>query len=195
MTKPLSPTAKQTRQKIMNTFWELYKDGGIEKTSVTKICELTGYNRSTFYTYFTDVYDVLDEIEKDVISFDKFKSVIFSNIIEHDKKEVPLRVFIDFYEENNDYLVVLLGEHGDPSFRQKTIKKLAPGVFSLLGITNTEDKYLNYLIEYQSSAVLSTITKWYQNGKDIPCDELITLLYNITTNGVQHEFIQYKKSL
>lgn len=56
MNTTLSATATVTRQNLIDSFWLLYCQKNIEKITVKEICEIAGYNRSTFYVYFNDVY-------------------------------------------------------------------------------------------------------------------------------------------
>ena len=186
----LSPTAAQTKKNIMDAFWQLYKTGGISNVSVTRICALAGYNRSTFYIYFEDIYEVLDEIESQIIKPDEFQALVLSNLLYENDKTRSIRMMLSLFEQNSDYFPVLLGANGDPAFREKLLEKLAPAVSALLGLPFNENKKLKYIMEYQSSAVVTTIVKWYQYGKDISADELISLLIDITTNGVQTELLK-----
>jgi hypothetical protein len=55
----------------------------------------------------------------------------------------------------------------------------------------TQNDRLSYIFEYQSAAVLSIITKWYANGKDIPVEDFLQLIIDITTNGVQKELVRH----
>lgn len=48
---------------IREVFWRLYTAKPISKISVKDICALAGYNRGTFYRYYSDVYEVLESIE------------------------------------------------------------------------------------------------------------------------------------
>lgn len=56
---------EKTRQVFIEVFCELYSQKPIEKISVQEIAKISGYNRSTFYQYFTDLYDLLDSVEND----------------------------------------------------------------------------------------------------------------------------------
>ena len=62
-----------TRQAIMDAFWALYRERPIEKISVKEVCDRAGYNRSTFYEYFTDTYSVLEAIEEDLLDYARVK--------------------------------------------------------------------------------------------------------------------------
>ncbi|WP_277408818.1 TetR/AcrR family transcriptional regulator [Lacrimispora xylanisolvens] len=57
----------QTRKNLADAFWQIYCEKRIEKITVKEITTKAGYNRSTFYEYYTDVYDVLEQIEASVL--------------------------------------------------------------------------------------------------------------------------------
>ena len=58
---------EQTRANLRQAFWELYAERPVEKISVREITDRAGYNRATFYLYYHDVYELLDEIEDTVL--------------------------------------------------------------------------------------------------------------------------------
>ena len=58
---------EQTRSNLRQAFWELYAEKPVEKISVREITDRAGYNRATFYLYYHDVYELLDEIESMVL--------------------------------------------------------------------------------------------------------------------------------
>ena len=51
---------------MREAFWRLYAAKPISKISVKDICALAGYNRGTFYRYYSDVYEVLESIENEI---------------------------------------------------------------------------------------------------------------------------------
>lgn len=189
MDSNLSLTAKQTRENIMSAFWELYTNDRIEKITVTKICERAGYNRSTFYTYFKDVYDVLEQIEEQIITPESFEKSVATYLFT-DNKALAYQHIIQLFEDSSSYFPVLLGEHGDTGFRHKLMRKLIPPVSKHLNVNFNSNAKLKYILEYQSAAILNTIISWYANGKDIPTEEFIQLLIGITMNGVQSELVK-----
>jgi AcrR family transcriptional regulator len=118
MKTTLSSTAKVTRQNLIDSFWLLYCKKSIEKITVKEICDVAGYNRSTFYVYFKDAYEILAEIEEQTITVEDFKSIVIKNLfygnLFHDhRKKAILKSILEFFEKNKTYLPVLLGENGD----------------------------------------------------------------------------------
>ena len=53
----------QTRENLLQAFWSLYRQKKIEHITIQDITTKAGYNRSTFYEYFVDIYDVLNRLE------------------------------------------------------------------------------------------------------------------------------------
>jgi len=52
----------RTRGRILDTAVELYQRKGIEETRVSDIIDASGLSRATFYRYFKDQYDILNEV-------------------------------------------------------------------------------------------------------------------------------------
>jgi len=76
--------------------------------------EAININRSTFYVYFKDGYEILDEIEKQTITAGDFSDIIIERIFHATEKKDMLELVLQFFENNKKYLPVLLSEQGDP---------------------------------------------------------------------------------
>jgi len=184
----LSPTASQTRQNIKDAFWRLYTQHPIRKITVSEVCAVAGYNRSTFYAYFQDIYGVLDAIETELIAADDFIAVVFNDLLRADNAQRALERFLSLFEECSEYFTVLLGKHGDPGFREKLLSRLSAAFAQALpaGLS----KSCRYVLEYQNAGVMMTIARWYENDKDIPDKTLVDLLLKLTRQGTQTVFGQ-----
>lgn len=191
----ISTTAQITKQNLKDAFWSLYCRTKIDKITVKEVCTLAGYNRSTFYVYFKDIYEILEEIENQVITAEEFRDMILDRLLQAEDKKEILKQLIQLFENKIKYLPILLGENGDPQFRQKLLKRLFPIVISRFRpLTKEEAIEVSYIMEYQSAAVLSTIAKWYTNGKDTSIDSFLDILYSVTTNGIQKELSKFLKT-
>jgi Transcriptional regulator len=183
-----------TRQNLIDAFWQLYCKKTIEKITVKEVCETAGYNRSTFYVYFKDVYDILEYIEQETITVDEFFEHVYKYMFFEVDKKKALRSILQVYDNNEKYLPVLLGENGDIHFRKNLINKIKPVVLSnfFQHLNEKELNQLNYIIEYQTAGVLNLISKWYSNQKDIPIEDMVDILFSVTTNGVLTEMDKYR---
>lgn len=113
----------KTKQDLIDAFWFLYCEKRIEKITIKEITVKAGYNRSTFYEYFTDIYDVLEQIENSLIpNLDELPPISILN----KNNEIPLNMFLKLYEKNEKYYSVLLGDNGDPAFATKLKNSVKP---------------------------------------------------------------------
>lgn len=58
---------ERTKKNIKEAFLKLRKKKPIEKISIREISELAMINKSTFYRYYEDIYQLSDEIENAVL--------------------------------------------------------------------------------------------------------------------------------
>lgn len=101
-------------------------------------------------------------------------------------EQALLKGLLHFFELHTPYLPILLGEDGDPKFRHKLLSQLTPIIMKHIPQDIYRLSHIHYIIEYQNAAILSTIAKWYQNKKDIPEVELISLLLKLTNHGTRN---------
>jgi AcrR family transcriptional regulator len=169
----------QTRSNLMDSFWTLYKTNHIGDISVKDITELSGYNRSTFYEYFTDVYDLLDQIENHIIEL--LKNEMAKNLMDTEDPDIINRMD-QFFKKNGDYMSVLLGEKGDPAFAVKLKAAIKPVIIQSLHLS--EMNYEQHLLfEFSLGGMLSALTYWFSDGMKIDSVEYCRIVKNILSNG------------
>lgn len=168
----------------MDAFWELYSNEGIEKISVREIIGKAGYNRSTFYRYFTDVYDVLEQIEDSVLPDIEKHRNIMSDLSVH----LPLKHLTEVYSLKKKYFVVLLGKNGDPAFQEKMKNVYKALVRPLLQSPDADDFRLECTLEYAMSAMLGMITYCFTREENPDIEEMVQLQWRLMNDGVMKNF-------
>ncbi len=159
---------QQTRKNIVVAFCKLYEERPIEKISVKDVIALAGYNRSTFYEYFADIYALLKYIEDDVIDYIKARA----------KAETRSQIdLLNLFSAKEDYLKVLLGTYGCIHFQDRLKSEF------MQNFAECEDSLQLYLAEFHMSASLSMYRLWLKRNKDISLDELSLLIHTLYTNG------------
>lgn len=172
----------QTRQNIVDAFWALYCEKRIEKIKVRDITDKAGYNRGTFYEYFTDVYDVLEHIENSLIpALDQLPPVLTPM----GSLGMPLDMFLNMYNQNSKYYSVLLGDKGDPAFASKLKNSIKPTIMKVFedrpGVNIRE---LDYIMEYTLSAMIGVMSFWFTQPEAPTRDKLFDLIYRLMEDGV-----------
>lgn len=169
-----------TRENLIEAFWSLYCQKKIEHISIKEITDTAGYHRSTFYEYFIDIYDLLNQVEDSLLAY--IKQEVSKSLVIVQKDDV-LQGLADVYESKGKYLGVLLGENGDPYFSKKLKSILRPVLIENFGIYES-DIHTGYIIEFGFSAILASITHWYQRNKNIPSNDLVFMVRSMLMNGV-----------
>ena len=161
-----------------------------------EITTKAGYNRGTFYEYFTDVYDTLEWIEKSLLPdlsthmqhihhMHHIKSLLLEPAVMQHIKHV-----VKIYQERSKYFVILLGDNGDPSFQGKIRNILRPALEQLFSTTsNDDDDFIrDYTIEYTISAMIGVLNYGFRREKNPPIKKLIQLIYNLTADGIMKNY-------
>lgn len=178
MNKQPEITAR-TRQNMIDAFWSLYCEKRIEQITVREVASRAGYNRGTFYEYFIDVYDVLNQLEDSLVP--KEAELPPTTVLD---VEMSLDVFIKLYEQKGKYYSVLLGDNGDPAFSKKLKASVKPIVMELIINKHLDRVELDYIVEYMLSSMICILDYWFRNQKSLPAEKLIQLMYDIMENGV-----------
>lgn len=183
---------EQTRQNLIDAFLELYSERDIQQITVREITERAGYNRSTFYIYFSNVEDVLTYIISRLLEqvqnvCEKHTTMNQKQSIEEAFEEKTLKEYLSFFEENNKYLSVMFAKMQMPLFAKEFWKFIQPHQSHYMQMLEGDQrKEVEYIAEYNMAAITCVVAKWYRQGKDIPLEQLINLIKGIVHNSVAY---------
>ena len=173
-------TTPLTKENFIEAFWQLYQEKPIEKISVRELCEIAGYNRTTFYDHFTNIYDLLDlAVEPLLVPSKKLLQQLLFSSEPLIPDEFPM-LYLGFFQEKQDYLKLLL-QNNHQFVLENKIRKIVAETLKEYAHYNTT---IDYLIGYQLSGILGILKTWFEKDKNISEKELIQLLYEISSNGV-----------
>lgn len=181
--------AKFTRQAIMYSLLKLLQEKSIDKITVKDICELCEINRNTFYYYYSDIYQVLEELlkfetEKSLKEDQKYESFYedflkrYHLIIEYKKSVYNL------YNSKNRDLILKYFQDITEDFVEKYVYKEVKGKKLL-----PED--IKFIIDFYSSSMIGNIFRWMRKGMQEKQEQLIYKLsvsYQATIKALIAQF-------
>ena len=91
---------KYSKMVIKESFVQLLKEKNISKITIKELCELADVNRATFYAHYTDQYDLLEQIEQELMS--GINQYIISDLF-HESTKTPVSMLVkilDFIKDN-----------------------------------------------------------------------------------------------
>jgi AcrR family transcriptional regulator len=170
----------QTRANLLEAFWSLYSEKPIDQITVKEVAAKAGYNRGTFYAYFTDLRQCLDHIETiSLPRFDELPPMPGGPAPSGDFMET----FIDLYRGKFKYFDVLLGPRGDPRFQRKLIDSIKTAIVDSGALpAGTDDLEADLMLEYMLSGMIG-ILRYYFHTK--PCKtqaEVAAIMYRNMDN-------------
>ena len=156
-----------TRKTLIDTYFDIISKG--EKATVGAITTKAGFNRCTFYRYFTDTEQLLNQVEAEICG--AFQSVLSQASLPILPLEI-IEAFSDIYKQYGNYISVLLGENGDVRFARKIKAVISPFAKQIIGDETDSDEVAELKVEFILSAVLALVTKWYDMKQPIPISHL-----------------------
>ncbi len=181
---------KYTKQIIKVCFFELLSEKDINKITVSELCLKADINRATFYRYYIDIYDLLENIENDFINelkdiASKKDYTVFSFSAE------MLQVFLNnkdliniiFKTQNhiyflNDFLDIVYDK-----CKCKWIKEF----------DNLEEKDIEYASIFIFNGALGIINYWVQNDFNESVEKISKVIEELSYNGIK-TFLYKKRS-
>lgn len=168
-----------TRKKLMDTYFDLMAEGG--KPTVGAVTKRAGYNRCTFYRYFTDTEQLLEQVEAEICA--AFQTALEKQSSFGLSGEM-IRSFAGIYKQYDPYLAVLLGRNGDIRFINKMKEIMYPMAEQMFAADSDSETIVQLKAEFALSAVLAGITKWYEMKQPISIDQMGMLLKDFLQKGV-----------
>lgn len=174
----------QTKKNLIKAFFDLVLLKNFDKISVKEITDHAGYYRSTFYEYFTNINDLLEQIENNLIHDIKIQAKLTLN----SKSTLDLITYTaSFYESNSQYIYILLSKPVAPTFESKVKNTLRPIILEHFNLNEKNSKN-EYIVEFALSALIGSFTYWYDNNKNITLEELTSII-NPLVKGVLEPII------
>ncbi len=174
---------ERTRQNIITAFWTLAQKNGLHNVTISDLMKKAGYNRGTFYVYFFDMNDLLEQAEEDIIEELKSKMQNTFKDLKVLDFEILANKMVDTFTSYDDKIYLLLGSNGDSKFIAKIRNEMTQMFSTVFNITeNNEMK--DYIIVYITSAFVGVLTRWYESGKQMEYKKLAKVIETLATKGL-----------
>ena len=160
---------------LREAFWILYTDHEVRNVTVKGVCEKAGYNRATFYHYYRDTRDVLEQIEKEILDqFDERFSRLtalscrldFPRMVKYTL--APCTIY-------DKYLAAMLGADGDAKFQSELKEKTKSFLRSLLKNKEISTE-MEYYLEFCVSGIFACTREWYLQRETMDIHEYISMV-------------------
>lgn len=171
----------KTPELLKDAFWKLYSEKDISMIKIVEITNLAGYNRGVFYSYYKNIYEMFDTIEKEMmLEIKEISQLIQAFIIDETYNNDKLSVIINNYKKNEKYLRVFFTKNDNPRFMVRMKKMLKENLLNEAKKANCNKENIEYYIEYYVSGMVSLLIHWFIHGSSLSVNEFSKLVIEIT---------------
>jgi AcrR family transcriptional regulator len=185
--KGTNRSVRKTKEKLRHALTELLKEKPVKNITVREIADFVDINRGTFYLYYKDIYDMVEQIENEML--EEFNDIVKLRV-ENTEGGSPNPVLADvftFLADNADMCVALIGPNGDLGFVNK-LKELVRErcLYYWTEIYNAEStRYFDYFYSFFISGCVGMFEEWLKDGMNESPEEMAMILDLMIMNGVK----------
>lgn len=169
---------RRTKKLLLQGLTQLMSEKKINKITVKELTELVDINRATFYLYYKDIFDMMEQIENEMFEYFTEALKKYTNDGINKVNTVALVNYLfEYIREYADMCKILLGPDGDYSFVEKlkmAIKSTLPPIDN-----ENENKKQEYLMPFIVSGCIGTIQQWLGNGMKPKAEEMANFIADI----------------
>ena len=186
MDKKTDRRVLKTKRAIYNAFVELLSEKEINHITITDISKKADINRKTFYNYYSNTYEVMEEIENltadtfikrlDAIEFTNmtdFLTEIFSQFTETINSDLDF--FSHLFKTNNRSILIVKIVEAIKEYIRKRIEKEQ----------ELDIQKFNIVADFYIPGILSVYMNWFINNHNIPIEELSHILTDLILHGTE----------
>ncbi|MBP2079607.1 TetR/AcrR family transcriptional regulator [Oceanobacillus polygoni] len=187
MEKKLDRRKKYTRMVLKESLLELLNDKPISTITIKELCARADINRSTFYSHYTDQYDLLNQIEEEIIQ------ELNQTLLQYDyKKEKEMlamtKYLLDYVMSRSEHFRILFSDHGSKGFQHHVMESAQAHIRTNLeqGRKQISENHLNYITLFVISGSIHIIEKWLSSGMQESTEEMTKIITEISNYGMLH---------
>lgn len=153
-----------TKRMLKDALIEMLKEKDIYHISIRELCEKADVNRTTFYKYYSSQFDLLADMEKDLIDF--IAKAIERN--ESDPEKI-ITAACRYLEENIGFARLIVNNNVDPDFAHKLLAMDSIKSSTLRNIdSKRSEAELEYIYNFLTYGAYRMICVWLNKEQREP---------------------------
>lgn len=189
---------KRTKKLLRDSLFTLLQEKSINEITVTELTEIADINRATFYFYYTDIMDMLDQIQNE--AYELFEDVLVGTEDHIDSMEdfaKYIENILIFCKENPTIARFVITREYNNNKVLKKIKKLLAKKVPVAKENCSQDDPRRFVLNFALNALTGTIVDWMDDGMIIPPSIMAEFIANMYISGSLHakqKFQSYDKA-
>ena len=177
---------RKTKAAIEKAFLELMTKKDISKITIRDITDKADTNRSTFYTHYEDIYDLLDSIENKVLEeMAVLPEFDMQTLI--DGGHIDITPALEYIKNNRAVFAALMHSSRNAKFLRKItalFEKIIFGSFSEKLLPRRNEAYRKMLICFFVNGITSVVEQWVSGNSDTSEQQINYFIEDILKAGI-----------
>ncbi len=176
--QPQSPVQKRTVQHIVHVTYHLLYKNYFDVITVQQICEEAEINRSTFYRYFEDKYDLLYYLAQ-------YIGYLLKSRVNEEDTDTFVEAFVSYFEANKKIFRHLFTSTKSGDIYQELIQVHSKLMFDESCEKNDDlsrkirqSNHPEMLCDFMSAGLIEVLKNWVDNNYDDDAVELYHFFKN-----------------
>ena len=183
--KPVDRRVLKTKRAIRNAFAKLMAEKDINDITIIELAETADINRKTFYNYYSGVYQVVEDIEQDIL---KSYEVLLGNVEFKQSMNVPYTLFERFSRLINmdpEFFGYLLSMNGNIALITRIMTLLKDKTREVMTARLDIEEYkADIMIGFVLSGMLSVYQHWLASDRKVPLEEVSDIISKMSFSGI-----------
>lgn len=178
---------RRTKKLLKESFIELMSEKQIKDITVKDLTEHADLNRGTFYLHYLDIYDLLNQLEDEVIENVSMMIQDFNFRNSNQSTYLLLEQLFEYIYDNKHILKTFLQSHSQEHFFNKIqllIKTIGLDTLKNLYQESDSIEYTLFL-SFVSNGVIGVTEQWISDGMTLTPKEMALLIDNIINHGAK----------
>ena len=164
-----------TKRILRESLMTLMKEKSISRITIKEICDLSEMSRSTFYLHYQDQFELLADIEKEIMDN---TTKTLGNLEDVFGTPESIEVFLEYVKENKETFGILLCQPDTEDFQKTILDRIEDNV-KVAVPEILDNKYAPYVLTFVMNGCLNILRRWIRNDFDTPSRELAPLIYQL----------------
>lgn len=183
----LDRRVRKTRRQLKECLTKLLKEKKIQDITVRELSEMADINRGTFYLHYKDVFDLMDQIKKELI--EEVESVLAKHPVSElvVRPSLALSELFPLVQENVEIVSILIGENGDLNFvnhLKRIVSERCLKCWLDLKCPGDPDA-LAAFSAFIVSGCVGTVQYWIESGMKEPAAQMAAMTEEFILKGIK----------
>ena len=192
MSEKVDRRVRKTKAQLRAGLARLMQKKSIKEITVKELVEEVDINRSTFYLHYTDIYQMLESIEGELM--DEISHLIDDYALDPINNKESSYPFIEqiftILDNNKDICIALVGKNGDMAFVNRIEGLIAETVFQRLSSRMPKDnRDIEYAYAFCLNGCVGMIKAWLSSDNQESTQHMAELTHKLI-DSTTHMYLE-----